>query len=525
MPKKKTFAEKSKGIKAKYYKNRKPGEDKMTDDAFNREMMLLMQEQEAVKAVEENGSEEALALGGEIIRSDVEEGTFRSGGMMNKVIPGAYGKGGKMVIPGAYRMGGKMMPYRGGGKVLPGVYQNGGMMDNMVIPGAYRKGGGIKIDPAKRGTFKAQATRMGMSVQEAADKILSAPKGKYSPAMRKKANFAKNFAKAEGGSLEGTLFRDGGGLPKYQLGGYNPYLSSLRNQIKSYDLGFDSSNFGQNAFATPTAFTTQGFDANITPDVNLTNQTTAFQPAESGVSGIGQFNPTASILGPLANIAGNLISNRILAKGADTQRMNLLNLLDEQESNIDINLGRVDPQRIDLSRDRANILSNRALTESTGRFLARGARSASEAAAIQNQARGAAQRISGQQLSQSLQKEQLTNAQLRAQAAEQNRQIAAQEALMRQQRQRELDAQRFAVESQFGGIDARLGSEFARATGQSLQNYLAENQRIRRDQQYLNTLNPNIGLDYQQNFEQLSPFNRGLARLGVRQVAPQVTVR
>lgn len=76
-------------------------------------------------------------------------------------------------------------------------YANGGMIDS------YGKGG-IYINPAKRGTFKAQATKMGMSVQEAASKILNAPEGKYSPAMRKKANFAKNFAHGNGGPLNDT---------------------------------------------------------------------------------------------------------------------------------------------------------------------------------------------------------------------------------------------------------------------------------------------------------------------------------
>ena len=63
------------------------------------------------------------------------------------------------------------------------------------------KKGGIYIDPAKKGTFKAQATKMGMGVQEAAKTILNAPEGKYSPEMRKKANFARNFAKQEGGQI------------------------------------------------------------------------------------------------------------------------------------------------------------------------------------------------------------------------------------------------------------------------------------------------------------------------------------
>lgn len=71
---------------------------------------------------------------------------------------------------------------------------------------------GIHIKPSKRGTFKAQASKMGMGVQEAASKILSAPEGRYSPAMRKKANFARNFAKEYGGGLmeEMQEIRQGG---------------------------------------------------------------------------------------------------------------------------------------------------------------------------------------------------------------------------------------------------------------------------------------------------------------------------
>ena len=79
------------------------------------------------------------------------------------------------------------------------MYEYGGSM-------MYGQGGGIHIDPSKRGTFKAQASRMGMGVQQAASTILNAPEGKYSPAMRKKANFARNFAKADGGYM-------------YQMGG------------------------------------------------------------------------------------------------------------------------------------------------------------------------------------------------------------------------------------------------------------------------------------------------------------------
>lgn len=53
---------------------------------------------------------------------------------------------------------------------------------------------GIHIKPSKRGTFTAEAKKHGKGVQEFASDVLS-HKGKYSPAMRKKANFARNAAK------------------------------------------------------------------------------------------------------------------------------------------------------------------------------------------------------------------------------------------------------------------------------------------------------------------------------------------
>jgi hypothetical protein len=83
----------------------------------------------------------------------------------------------------------KQMKYRNPRfKETPGVFEQEG----------YARGGGIHIDPAKKGTFRAQATRMGMSVKEAARHIM-ANKENYSPAMVKKAVFAHNFAKQDGG--------------------------------------------------------------------------------------------------------------------------------------------------------------------------------------------------------------------------------------------------------------------------------------------------------------------------------------
>lgn len=64
-------------------------------------------------------------------------------------------------------------------------------------------GGKIYIKPSKRGTFTAAAKRRGMGVQEFASKVL-ANKEDYSPAMVKKANFARNASKWKH-SLGGNL--------------------------------------------------------------------------------------------------------------------------------------------------------------------------------------------------------------------------------------------------------------------------------------------------------------------------------
>lgn len=87
-------------------------------------------------------------------------------------------------------------------------------------------GGGIHIKPSKKGTFTAQATKMGMGVQEAARHIL-ANKEDYTPAMRKKAAFAKAAAgwkHDEGGPIFKTDYDMG--LTFVNAGGtheQNPY--------------------------------------------------------------------------------------------------------------------------------------------------------------------------------------------------------------------------------------------------------------------------------------------------------------
>ena len=81
----------------------------------------------------------------------------------------------------------------------PNVEEYSGLANpnDMFIIGttrAKRKEGGIHIAPSKRGTFTAAASKYGMGVQEFASRVLR-NKDSYSPAMVKKANFARNASK------------------------------------------------------------------------------------------------------------------------------------------------------------------------------------------------------------------------------------------------------------------------------------------------------------------------------------------
>ena len=80
------------------------------------------------------------------------------------------------------------------GKISDEEYYN--IMERAIINQQrnQEKNGGIHITPSKRGTFTAAATKHNMGVQEFASKVLR-NKDSYSPAMVKKANFARNASK------------------------------------------------------------------------------------------------------------------------------------------------------------------------------------------------------------------------------------------------------------------------------------------------------------------------------------------
>lgn len=94
---------------------------------------------------------------------------------------------------------------------LIGIYTRNGYNDLADIVNDYNEfanGGKIHIKESKKGTFTDAAKSRGMGVQQFASKVL-ANKDEYSPAMVKKANFARNFGghrHSDGGYLVGGVY-------------------------------------------------------------------------------------------------------------------------------------------------------------------------------------------------------------------------------------------------------------------------------------------------------------------------------
>ena len=102
----------------------------------------------------------------------------------------------------------------------------------------FDKGGKIHIKPSKRGTFTAAAKKHGKSVQAFASQVL-ANKENYSPAMVKKANFARNFGgrkKANGGFLDNVY----GGVFSNGVTSVNEGGTHEENPMEGVQMGMDA---------------------------------------------------------------------------------------------------------------------------------------------------------------------------------------------------------------------------------------------------------------------------------------------
>lgn len=121
----------------------------------------------------------------------------------------------------------------------------------------YSDGGGIHIDPSKKGTFTAAASKHGMGVQEFASKVL-ANKEDYSPTMVKKANFARNAAKWHdyGGPLN---YLNTGALGIMQN---DKYLDAInhRSDVLAKNAGVQYSSYTPGTYAFGGELGTNGTD-------------------------------------------------------------------------------------------------------------------------------------------------------------------------------------------------------------------------------------------------------------------------
>lgn len=126
-----------------------------------------------------------------------------------------------------------------GDKNIPGRIGIGNHLNYVPAFEFYKyKYGGIHIKPSKRGTFTAAAKKHGMSVQGFASKVL-ANKGKYSSAMVKKANFARNASKWKhkefGGDMDFNYWITKDNI--YKLGGRKKAPLGLADYLYIDDLG------------------------------------------------------------------------------------------------------------------------------------------------------------------------------------------------------------------------------------------------------------------------------------------------
>lgn len=78
----------------------------------------------------------------------------------------------------------------------PNIYKSVSpiIIESLLSQDDYNSGKDIHIKKVNRGKFTEAANKHNMGVQEFANKVLNAPKGKYSSTLRKRANFARNFA-------------------------------------------------------------------------------------------------------------------------------------------------------------------------------------------------------------------------------------------------------------------------------------------------------------------------------------------
>lgn len=113
---------------------------------------------------------------------------------------------------------------------------------------------GIHIKPENKGKFTAKANAAGMGVQEFASKVLSAPEGRYSPATRKQANFARNASKWK---------KQDGGFVEVEEGRYAPErFVNRKGELKKGVKWVDNPNLDKEYFTNTEGEEVYAYNAN-----------------------------------------------------------------------------------------------------------------------------------------------------------------------------------------------------------------------------------------------------------------------
>ena len=180
-------------------------------------------------------------------------------------------------------------------------------LDSNIIANTAAYGGSINIKPSKRGTFTAEATKRGKSVQAFASQVL-ANKENYTPAMVKKANFARNASKWK--------HEDGGPI-------FNPFTKTWYADDQKTKLGSRyNHDFGY------TEYTKDGFAVNYTPNGREINRRKGRQTPH--ISGKGRnaqeqayfdtdkvFTDSTKVKANRYGLNPNVLASRLAREGID----------------------------------------------------------------------------------------------------------------------------------------------------------------------------------------------------------------
>ena len=368
----------------------------------------------------------------------------------------------------------------------PGYYQ---ALKDYQITDELKYGGSINIKPSKRGTFTTAAKKRGMGVQEFAGKVMS-NKDNYSPAMVKKANFARNAAKWNkkqyGGDLDfptqGTVreqqqfLADAGFSPgnidgdwgaKTQLA-HNAYMNSIAGTRMQNIDPYTQSLEKRQQLADEMYYSSPVDSLQVSQGLAPRTEATEALKNEGWQAYSGDISPWTMLPAALGSTAGLLLNKRYKPK--------------------DISLGRMVPEQINLESQRVAARNRAAAARATTARRLRDTGLTPGAYLGNMQTAGSdIERNLGEQMSQSYLAEQTTNAQARQQAQAANLQMGAQETMFNRQLGDQYRQQQLGYIGNLLNVPSQ---------------YLSDLQRSRRDAAFLNMMSPDYS--YQ---EEVSPYS------------------